>query len=125
MPYPLRRSPINGGLDVMLQNEHWTCVPPPSPPSRWLRHVTNPCRVVFLSTAPLSTRVIPDGTLPTPPLYSLEEDKVFENTLAQLGEVDGEDPFTQVSPRLILTRIFRLIRQDPDLGDPRSTAVRA
>ena len=109
----------------MLQNEHWTCVPPSSPPSRWLRHVTNPCGVGFLSTAPLSTRVIPDGTLPTPPLYSLEEDKVFENTLAQLGEVDGEDPFTQVSPRLILTRIFRVIRQDPDLGDPRSTAVRA
>ena len=95
------------------------------PPSRWLRHVTNPCRVGFLSTAPLSTRVIPDGTLPTPPLYSLEEDKVFENTLAQLGEVDGEDPFTQVSPRLILKRIFRVIRQDPDLGDTRSTAVRA
>lgn len=108
-----RRSPINGGLDMMFQNEHWRCVswypsrpfrihvigivpaPPPAPYfflSRWI------------STRHLSTRDVPDGTLPTPPLHSLEEDKHFENTLAQLGEVDGEDPFMQVSPRPSIPR---------------------
>ena len=78
----------------------------------------------------LSTRDVPDGTLPTPPLHSLEEDKHFENTLAQLGEVDGEDPFMQVSPRpsiprtsLLLSSFCRL--QISDLGDPWSAAVRA
>ena len=56
-------------------------------------------RSIFFLSLWLSTRDVPDGNLPTPPLHSLEEDKHFENTLAQLGEVDGEDPFTQVSPR--------------------------
>lgn len=98
---------------MMFQNEHWRCVswypsrpfrihvigivpaPPPAPYfflSRWI------------STRHLSTRDVPDGTLPTPPLHSLEEDKHFENTLAQLGEVDGEDPFMQVSPRPSIPR---------------------
>ena len=64
----------------------------------------------WISTRHLSTRDVPDGTLPTPPLHSLEEDKHFENTLAQLGEVDGEDPFMQVSPRPSIRRDTLFLR---------------
>ena len=75
------------------------------PPSRWLRHVTNPCRVGFLSTAPLSTRVIPDGTLPTPRSTASRRIRSSRTRSRSSARWTG-DPFTQVSPRLILTRIF-------------------
>jgi SHAQKYF class myb-like DNA-binding protein len=78
----------------------------------------------------LSTRDVPDGTLPTPPLHSLEEDKHFENTLAQLGEVDGEDPFMQVSPRPSIPRdtlfsvVYRRSRRSRVSGHARIKSFR-
>ena len=46
---------------------------------------------------------------------SAEEDKVFENSLAQLGDLEGDDPFKQVSARASRARprVSRAVEESP------------
>ena len=122
-PHPTHaRVPAHRRTRMMIQAEHWRFVrsrarerpsdPPPATRARVFLRLASLGRLKP-STAP--SRLPPRRLPRTPPhLAQREEDKLFENSLAQLGDLEGDDPFKQVSARALPGPPPRL----PAVGDP-------
>ena len=67
------------------------------------------------STAPFASHRPDASPEPPPTSRSAEEDKLFENSLAQLGDLEGDDPFKQVSARASRARprVSRAVEESP------------
>lgn len=77
------------------------------------------------STAPIASHRPDASPEPPPTSRSAEEDKLFENSLAQLGDLEGDDPFKQVSARASRARprVSRAVEESPD-GEPVASSRR-
>ena len=84
-----------GGIDSVIPYEHWTCVPRSPPRTSQIPRSRQPPRVSLSREIFQLTRR--DPLLPS---ISVDEDKHFETSLAQIGDLDSDDMWGQFSAHI-------------------------
>jgi len=85
-----------GGIDSVIPYEHWTCVPP-SPPKNLAISSVPATGAGFSFSREIFQLTRGDPLLPS---ISVDEDKHFETSLAQIGDLDSDDMWGQFSAHI-------------------------